>query len=270
MRTASAKRRGADRHDHEFLEVDRVVGVRAAVDDVHHRHRQHARLRAADVAVERQARGLGRGLGDGQRDAEDRVGAEARLVRRAVELDQRLVDGDLILGIHAADRVEDLALTLSTALQHALAAVAALVAVAQLDRLVRAGARRRTARRRGRSEPSSRSTSTSTVGLPRLSRISRAAMSMIAVMMVLSQSVVEQRSASRSDLSDPDVVGVSGDREGDAGRDDHEIVGLGEFLLHRVGDGVRHHLLVGTHLVRPDAVRPPEQAEPPRGRRDRA
>ena len=39
----SAKRRRADRHDHEFLEVDRIVGMHAAIDDVHHRHRQHAR-----------------------------------------------------------------------------------------------------------------------------------------------------------------------------------------------------------------------------------
>ena len=33
------ERRGADRHDHELLNVDWVVRVRAAVDDVHHRHR---------------------------------------------------------------------------------------------------------------------------------------------------------------------------------------------------------------------------------------
>jgi len=32
--------RRAVRHDHELLEVERVVGVGAAVDDVHHRHRQ--------------------------------------------------------------------------------------------------------------------------------------------------------------------------------------------------------------------------------------
>jgi hypothetical protein len=35
---------GADRHDHEFLDVDRVVGMRAAIDDVHHRHRQDRAL----------------------------------------------------------------------------------------------------------------------------------------------------------------------------------------------------------------------------------
>ena len=38
QRVAEARR--ADRHDHELLEVDGVVGVRAAVEDVHHRHGQ--------------------------------------------------------------------------------------------------------------------------------------------------------------------------------------------------------------------------------------
>jgi hypothetical protein len=55
MRSASAKL-GADGHDHELLEVDVVVGVRAAVDDVHQGHGQHVRPRAADIA----ARGAGR------------------------------------------------------------------------------------------------------------------------------------------------------------------------------------------------------------------
>src|SRR5690606_12223254 len=32
--------RGTHRLDHEFLDIDVVVGVLAAVDDVHHRHRQ--------------------------------------------------------------------------------------------------------------------------------------------------------------------------------------------------------------------------------------
>jgi hypothetical protein len=35
--------RSPNRHDHEFLKIDRVVGVDAAVDDVHHRHGQGPR-----------------------------------------------------------------------------------------------------------------------------------------------------------------------------------------------------------------------------------
>ena len=66
--------------------------MRAAVEDVHHRHRQDVRALAAEVAPQRQPLLGGRGVRGGQRDAEDRVGAEPRLVRRAVELDQRAVE----------------------------------------------------------------------------------------------------------------------------------------------------------------------------------
>ena len=69
--------RRADGHDHELLQVDVVVGVHPAVDDVHHRHRQHVRVGAAHVAVEGQLE-LGRGrVGHGQRHAEQGVGARA-------------------------------------------------------------------------------------------------------------------------------------------------------------------------------------------------
>ncbi len=49
-----AERAGADGHDHELLEVDAVVRVGAAVEHVHHRHRQHMGGLAAQVAPQRQ------------------------------------------------------------------------------------------------------------------------------------------------------------------------------------------------------------------------
>ena len=57
----------------------------------------------------------------------------------AVELDHGLVERELVLGLHAGQRLEDLAVDRLDRLEHALAAVALLVAVAQLDRLVGAG-----------------------------------------------------------------------------------------------------------------------------------
>ena len=63
-------------HDHEFLEIDVVVGVFAAVENVHHRHRQDVGVAAADIAVQRQVDGRGGGLGHGQRNAKNGVGAE--------------------------------------------------------------------------------------------------------------------------------------------------------------------------------------------------
>ncbi len=138
QRLAVARR--ADRHHHELLEVDRVVGVGAAVDHVHHRHRQDMGVDAADVAVQRHAELVGRRLGDRQADAEDGVGAEAALVLGAVELVQHRVDRALRRGIEALEGGGDLTVDVADGLADALAAVA-LAAVAQLDRLVLAGGR---------------------------------------------------------------------------------------------------------------------------------
>ena len=121
--------------------------MHAAIDDVHHRHRQRPRRGAADIAIQRHVEGFGRRLGDRERHAENGVGAEPALVGRAVELDHGLVDLDLLLGVHAAERVENLAIDGLDRLPHALAEIARLVAVAQLNRLMRAGGGARRHRR---------------------------------------------------------------------------------------------------------------------------
>jgi hypothetical protein len=128
--------RRAERHHHELLDVDVRVGVRAAVQDVHHGHRQGAGRGAADVPVEGQLVRAGGRLRGGERDAEDGVRAELRLGRGPVELDQAPVEARLVGRVHAhhgrRDELEDV----RDGLPHALAEVARLVAVAQLERLV--------------------------------------------------------------------------------------------------------------------------------------
>ena len=128
---ALGKARGAHRHDHELLEVHVVVGVHAAVEDVHHRRGQQMRVDTAQVLVQRQARRLGSGAGDGQRHAQNGVGAELGLVGGTVRGDQRGIDGALIEGIEAHDGIGALVVDVLDGLRDALAQVAALVAIAQ-------------------------------------------------------------------------------------------------------------------------------------------
>ena len=84
---ALGKARGAHRHDHELLEVDVVVGVHAAVEDVHHRRGQQVGVDAAQVLVQRKTRRLGSGAGNCQRHAQNGVGAEIGLVGGTVRGD---------------------------------------------------------------------------------------------------------------------------------------------------------------------------------------
>ena len=129
----------ADRDDHQLLQVEAVVGVRAAIDDVHHRHRQLVGAHAAEIAVQRQARFFGRSAGHGHRDGERGIGAQAGLVVGAVDVDQGLVEEGLLGGVEAQHGLGDFGVDMLDRLQHALAEVTALVAVAQLDRFARAG-----------------------------------------------------------------------------------------------------------------------------------
>ena len=79
------------------------------------------------------------GVGAGERDAEDRVGAEIGLVGRAVEVDQRGVDRAWSAASSPESAGAIVSFTFSTALRTPLPPIAGLVAVAQLDRLVGAG-----------------------------------------------------------------------------------------------------------------------------------
>ena len=134
---------GAHRHDHELLQVHVVVGVLAAVEDVHHRHRKHVRVGSAQVAVQGKAEGLRRRLGHRQGGSQDGVGAQPPLVRGPVGLDEQQVDLALVDGVHAHQRVGDLAVDVLHRLEDALAAPG-LAPVAQFDRFeaARRGARR--------------------------------------------------------------------------------------------------------------------------------
>jgi hypothetical protein len=90
---------------------------------------------SAEVAVERQAGIHGGGPGDGHGHGEDGVGAERRLVRGAVQLDHRAIDGRLVRRVHADDGFGDLVVDVRRRAGDALAEVAPGVAVAQLDGL---------------------------------------------------------------------------------------------------------------------------------------
>ena len=136
-----AERVEAQRHDHELLHVDRVVGVLAAVDDVHHRRGQQPGVRAAEVAVERQAdstwprRGPRPARRRGSRSRRVPSCSACRRARMSIA-----VDADLVQRVHADQLVGDLLVDVVDGLGDALAEEQLLVAVAQLPGFVDAGA----------------------------------------------------------------------------------------------------------------------------------
>ena len=143
------ERREPDRQEHELLEVDARLGVRAAVQHVELRHREQMGSLPAEMAIQRDAaRSCGR-VARGKAHREDGVGAQIGFVRGAVEVTELRVEPGLIGGVEADQFRSDHGLDVGQCLEHALTTEARRVPVAQFDGFVHPGAR--TARHPGTS-----------------------------------------------------------------------------------------------------------------------
>ena len=165
------KRRRADRHHHEFLNVDVRVGVRAAIENIHHRYRQQP-VAAAFGQMQVQRLSARRPRTHARQPSRRRAARWRRAgfwwaCRRARSSPGRArVDR-----VDAGDGFGDLAVHVRDGFQHALAEVALLVAVSELS-ASRSPVDAPEGRPRVRTRHSRGVTSTSTVGFPRESRIS--------------------------------------------------------------------------------------------------
>ena len=79
------------RNNHELLQVQVVIGMRAAVDHIHHGHGHLHRRHAAKVAVQRQAGFLRCCPGHRHGHGQHRIGTQAAFVFGAVQVNQGLV-----------------------------------------------------------------------------------------------------------------------------------------------------------------------------------
>mmetsp|Transcript_26955 Transcript_26955/g.67764 ORF Transcript_26955/g.67764 Transcript_26955/m.67764 type:complete len:364 (+) Transcript_26955:312-1403(+) len=138
------ERGGTNREDHELLHGELVASMAAAVDDVEGGHGQQQLVRVAgqlsDMRVERQGARGGAGAAHSQTDSQNGVGAQRALAVGAVQGEHRLIDGGLLAGVHADHGGRDAFVHVRHRFADTLAQELGLVTVAQLQRLVHAGA----------------------------------------------------------------------------------------------------------------------------------
>ena len=121
------------RDDHELLQVEVVVGMRAAVNHIHHRHWHLHGAHAAEIAVQGQTGFFRGGARYGHRYGEHGIGPQAAFVFGAIEIDQSFVQKGLLRGIQAEHRLRNFGVDVLHRLEHAPSEVACRIPVAQLD-----------------------------------------------------------------------------------------------------------------------------------------
>ena len=128
-----AEGRKTGRDNHEFLNVEIIVGMSAAVHNVHHRNGQSEAVDTAEIAIQRECAFFCSCAGNGQRNSEDGVCAETGLIWGAVEFDHGAVDFSLLAGVVTDNLIADFVVDVGNGLQNALAVVAGSISIAQLD-----------------------------------------------------------------------------------------------------------------------------------------
>ncbi len=129
------------RHHHKFLNIHVVVRVLAAVQNVHHRHRQGFGVHAAQVTIQRHAKAGRRSFSCRQGNAQNSVCAQPPLVGGAVQLNQQLVQRSLVKSREPLQLRRNNLQHIVHRLAGAFAQVTLFVAVAQLHRLMHTGRR---------------------------------------------------------------------------------------------------------------------------------
>ena len=148
------KRLGAARHNHELLHINWRIGMRAAVDDIHHRHRQHVGIEPAQMPIQRNLQCRRRRARHRHGNAQHGIRAQLGLGLGAIQLQQRVIHRLLLARVHPGQRLGHQRIHIFDRLLHPLAQIALGIAIAQLQRFIRAGGRagrnRRAAQRAAR------------------------------------------------------------------------------------------------------------------------
>ena len=136
---------GAHRHHHEFLDVNLVVRVRAAVQDVHHGNGQRPGIHPTHVPVQGLAQAVRSSACHRKAHAENGVGPQIAFVLRAVDFKHGLVNETLVGDVEAHKRFLQFNVDVRNGFLHALAHPS-VSAIAKLNGFV--DTRRRSRRNR--------------------------------------------------------------------------------------------------------------------------
>ena len=90
------KRLRSYRQDHEFLDIHVVISMCSAVEDIHHRYRQHLGIDTAKIIVERQFKFHGRRFGNSHGNAKNRIRSQFFFVGSPVERQHGAINDHLL------------------------------------------------------------------------------------------------------------------------------------------------------------------------------
>jgi len=110
-------------HDHEFLDINSIIRMLAAIHDVHHWHRHLLGIGTSQISIQRHMQRACRCPGCCHGHSQHSIGAEMRLILGTIQLQQDGVKGRLFKYIHADHCRSDLGIHMVYRPFHSKAAI---------------------------------------------------------------------------------------------------------------------------------------------------
>ena len=124
-----------NRQDHELLQVNTVICMHPAVNDIHHRYRHLEAVTIPQYLIQANVLITCDRLGIGQRNRQQRIGAQPSLVLGAIQFDHQAIKFSLRRCILTQHGITNHGVDVSNRLADTLATKTFAVTVAQLNRL---------------------------------------------------------------------------------------------------------------------------------------
>ena len=132
-------RRSANRHNHEFLNVDWVISMLTAVQNIHHRNRQNMSHRTAKVTIKRKFAFFSLSFRNSHRNGENSISTEFAFVFSAIEFNHSFINVDLVIGIKTSQSVINSVINIFNGFQNTFSAKTGFVAITKFNSFVNTG-----------------------------------------------------------------------------------------------------------------------------------
>ena len=129
----------ADWQNHELLQINAVISMRTAVDDVHHGYRQNKFAGFVQEFVQRYAGFLCSSARGSHGNTQNGVSTNAAFAWSTIQSNHFFVQRSLVVGIHTDDRFANFGIDEVNSVQYTFTQIASFVTVAQFDCFAFAG-----------------------------------------------------------------------------------------------------------------------------------
>ena len=130
------KSRSTNRHNHKFLKIDRIIGMRTTIDNIHHRNRQSVGINTTHITIKILTGFLSSSISHSQRNTQNSIGTQIRFIRSSIQFNHSVINRNLIGNIHTFQFFINCFINILNSFQHTFTKIQRFIIISKLTSFV--------------------------------------------------------------------------------------------------------------------------------------